>query len=190
MANENSKKTETKPGVRKKFERNRNSLVGQRFGKLTVERRAGSSQNGYAMYHCVCDCGGTVDVESRALRSGRKISCGCEKERRTRMVDLTGLRKGRLTVVEPLPKRDYKGCIIWRCLCDCGQECEYSADALQNANIYSCGCYRRERASERMKQYAAFRREQAAQRKAKEAAKKGIIKETSEINEINETEKA
>lgn len=162
---ENHAVTGKKTQPAKKTVRTKNSLVGQRFGKLTVESRSGTSSNGYAMYHCVCDCGGTVDVESRLLRSQHKTSCGCENNRRTRMVDLTGMRKGRLTVLEPLDKRDYKGCIIWRCRCDCGQECEYSGDALRNANVCSCGCYRREKASERMKAYGAIRREKAKERR-------------------------
>ena len=56
--------------------------------------------------------------------------------------DLLGMRIGRLLVFEKLPKRDRKGCVIWKCVCDCGNTCEYSMDQLINHKIVSCGCYR------------------------------------------------
>ncbi len=61
-------------------------------------------------------------------------------------VDLTGQRYGRLTVIERAPNRGQKVC--WRCRCDCGAESDVQTFHLVFGYTNSCGCYRRERASE------------------------------------------
>lgn len=59
----------------------RESLVGIRFGRLTVRERAGSrrfnSGSPQRAWHCLCDCGATVVTTTAALRSGNTKSCGC-----------------------------------------------------------------------------------------------------------------
>lgn len=59
----------------------RNSLIGQRFGKLEVIERAenyvspkGATQ---VRYLCKCDCGGYKIVNSSSLKRGVTTSCGC-----------------------------------------------------------------------------------------------------------------
>jgi hypothetical protein len=52
-------------------------LVGQRFERLVVVGRAGSTTHGKALWRCVCDCGGDTAVPSGDLRSGTTRSCGC-----------------------------------------------------------------------------------------------------------------
>lgn len=52
-------------------------LTGQRFGRLVVIRREGSTQRGQAIWQCQCDCGCKTVVEGYALRSGNTKSCGC-----------------------------------------------------------------------------------------------------------------
>ena len=59
------------------------------------------------------------------------------------MNDLTGQRFGHLTVIEQTEERKH-GCIIWRCLCDCGKETEARENALVSGNTKSCGCLRKE----------------------------------------------
>lgn len=53
-------------------------LVGQRFGRLTVTERAGTSGE-HSRWLCQCDCGNTHVVDSSALRRGASKSCGCLK---------------------------------------------------------------------------------------------------------------
>ncbi|MBQ8373493.1 MAG: hypothetical protein IJX35_04175 [Candidatus Methanomethylophilaceae archaeon] len=59
--------------------------------------------------------------------------------------DLTGMRFGRLVVTDRAPSRN--GHVMWNCVCDCGTRC-----MVESSNLIftqqSCGCYRRERASE------------------------------------------
>lgn len=53
-------------------------LVGRRYGRLTVVADAG--RRGKYMvrsWHCVCDCGNTLIVNSNRLYSGQTQSCSC-----------------------------------------------------------------------------------------------------------------
>lgn len=55
-------------------------LTGQRFGCLTVEKRAGrdvSPRGRYVTWSCRCDCGQAVIVRGAKLREGTTRSCGC-----------------------------------------------------------------------------------------------------------------
>lgn len=56
------------------------NLVGQRFGKLTVLRRAKeNAKSGNARWVCRCDCGSTSTVIGSQLRRGHTTSCGCNR---------------------------------------------------------------------------------------------------------------
>lgn len=53
-------------------------LTGQRFGRLTVVKRADFNYNmSSALWVCKCDCGNVKNVVSTSLRYGRTRSCGC-----------------------------------------------------------------------------------------------------------------
>ena len=52
-------------------------ISGQRFGRLVVIRREGSSPLGVAKWHCQCDCGKECVVEGAKLRKHNTMSCGC-----------------------------------------------------------------------------------------------------------------
>lgn len=54
-------------------------LTGRRFGKLVALYIVGSSANHRKIWHCKCECGGTIDATSRSLLSGSTTSCGCIK---------------------------------------------------------------------------------------------------------------
>lgn len=58
-------------------------ITGQRFERLLVIRRDGSDKNGQACWLCQCDCGNTVTVSGKLLRSGNNRSCGCIRRERT-----------------------------------------------------------------------------------------------------------
>jgi len=51
--------------------------TGQRFGKLVVVERMGSSAAKKVLWRCSCDCGGEVTVPSGSLVTGNTQSCGC-----------------------------------------------------------------------------------------------------------------
>lgn len=58
-------------------------------------------------------------------------------------LDLSGQRFGRLTAIEMVGPDRYKQ-IVWRCLCDCGNEAFVSASRLYRGVVRSCGCLRRD----------------------------------------------
>lgn len=62
-----------------KKERDKNALVGKRFGRLTVIKYAGVSKNRQTLYECLCDCGNTVIKDRNKLLTGHNQSCGCLK---------------------------------------------------------------------------------------------------------------
>lgn len=57
----------------------RESLIGHRFGKLTVTEYAGK-ERGMHRWKCKCDCGGEAVVGQSLLKNGKTKSCGCLKE--------------------------------------------------------------------------------------------------------------
>jgi len=59
------------------------------------------------------------------------------------LIDLTGKKFGRLTVIEKVGSDKYKN-ITWLCKCECGKEKVISGPKLRNGNTKSCGCLRKE----------------------------------------------
>lgn len=64
-----------------------------------------------------------------------------------RMKDLTGKRFGRLLVLEYSHTNAHRE-PYWVCQCDCGNRVTTRGANLKNGQTQSCGCLRRERASE------------------------------------------
>ena len=56
-------------------------LTGQRFGKLTVLYREGSSRDHRPIWICRCDCGNTKAIPSNYLLRGSAVSCGCTRQK-------------------------------------------------------------------------------------------------------------
>lgn len=54
-------------------------LVGQKFEKLLVIRRAAFNIGGRVSWECLCDCGNTTIVPANNLTSGNTKTCGCGK---------------------------------------------------------------------------------------------------------------
>ena len=61
-----------------------------------------------------------------------------------KLIDLTGQKFGRLTVLERAEKRGNH--YYWKCLCSCGAEKIVQGCSLRNGAILSCGCLQRENA--------------------------------------------
>jgi hypothetical protein len=68
----------------------------------------------------------------------------------TNIKDMIGMRFGRLAVVTRV-ESDKRGEARWLCLCDCGENTTVLGSHLRTGRIKSCGCYMRERTSERMR---------------------------------------
>ena len=52
-------------------------LTGQKFGRLTVIERAGTSKGRKALWLCKCECGNEKVIMGNNLKSGATMSCGC-----------------------------------------------------------------------------------------------------------------
>lgn len=64
-------------------------------------------------------------------------------------LELAGQESGSLLVLYECG-RAKDGHVLWKCRCDCGNECIVSSTKLKNKRIQSCGCLNRDRTRERM----------------------------------------
>lgn len=62
--------------------KNKDSLIGQRFTRLTVV--SFSDRGDDTDYKCVCDCGKIVFVQRCGLKTGNNKSCGCYRNEMTK----------------------------------------------------------------------------------------------------------
>ena len=112
--------------------------VGTRVGKLTVIEPTPMRKNGYIVWRCACDCGGEILLDTRALQRGTIRDCGCGGMWGVRR-NLTGQRVGKLVCIEPM-RTKLNGRTVWRCRCDCGNECLAVGTQLTAGYKKSCGC--------------------------------------------------
>ena len=124
-------------------------LTGQKFGRLTViketDQYVSPQGNKYTRWLCRCDCGNEATVLSCHLSSGAISSCGCYSAELTSQLNaknLIGERFGKLTVVDKADDELQKTSLrlLWKCICDCGNECIKDTNSLTMGNTISCGC--------------------------------------------------
>jgi len=133
----------------------RQSIIGEKFGRLTVIKQEGSYKNGTKLYFCICECGGTAHTSLPHLRNGEVKSCGClaketsSKNGKLGKIDLLNQRFGRLVVISESTVTRYG--VMWLCKCDCGIEAIISGVNLRREidGTKSCGCMAAEMAAER-----------------------------------------
>ena len=125
-------------------------LAGYVFGQLTVLERVKIPGEHESNWRCRCTCGNETIVIAGNLKKGTSQSCGCTAHQRraeSRIVDLTDQKFGSLTVMY-MNDRSSSTRISWHCKCDCGNECDVYANNLTRGHTQSCGCKRKENASE------------------------------------------
>ncbi len=116
---------------------------GVRVGRLTVTEATSGRKNGYTVWLCVCDCGGTIQLDTRCLQRGSVRDCGCETVVKPGQRDITGVRFGKLTALYPTGAQGREGSLIWHCKCDCGGEVDAPLNQLNSGYRRSCGCLSR-----------------------------------------------
>lgn len=128
-------------------------MVGKRFGKLTVLRRAedriSKRGDGVTIWECQCDCGRKVVTTRAELIRGHKKDCGCSKDYH----ELVGEKIGRLTVKKIIPSNVYSSYIHAECVCECGKITHPQARDLVNGKIKSCGCLSLDKIHEKNKKH-------------------------------------
>lgn len=111
------------------------------FGRLTAIKPLHNNKYQNVVWQCKCECGNIVEHTASALLGGHVKSCGCLQKDRvfdTQFQDLTGMRFGRLTVLE-LSHKDVYG-YVWKCKCDCGNITNVYRMNLKDGSTKSCGC--------------------------------------------------
>lgn len=112
------------------------SIIGKKFGRLTVLDLDHVSERGKTYWVCECDCGNRIVVTRGNLTSGGVKTCG---DRQHALHDLSGKRFGRLTVLN-FDHINRNGHSCWLCRCDCGNEKVIERTHLVDGHISSCGC--------------------------------------------------
>ena len=77
------KKIETKSEGMKAID-----LVGRKFGKLTVLRRA-ENKGQQVAFECICECGKSKVIRSVSLLTSDTKSCGCARSEKMRLEKTT-----------------------------------------------------------------------------------------------------
>ncbi|MFP3727538.1 HNH endonuclease [Priestia filamentosa] len=112
--------------------------IGKKYNMLTILSRKPSTER----WNCKCDCGEKTTATLGQLQHGRKKSCGCLRD-----PDLTGLKVGKLTVLErakeKIVQKSGRTLRAWVCLCECGNKRNFSMTELKRGDVRSCGCLRK-----------------------------------------------
>lgn len=119
----------------------RNDLIGQRFGKLTVVEMVEDNKS----VKCKCDCGNECVKNIQTIKAGDVKSCGClalENSNRIRMSKI-GESYGKLKIIE-YAGQCKKG-PMYKCICECGGEKITAYDYLKRNGVKSCGCISKSR---------------------------------------------
>lgn len=114
--------------------------IGVRIGHLTVEGPSGMRKNSYIVWNCRCDCGGSIQLDTRCLQRSTVRDCGCQTCVKPGTKDLTGQRFGDLVCIRPTEARGGGGGVVWECRCDCGNTCLAVSTQLTQGYKKSCGC--------------------------------------------------
>lgn len=128
------------------------ALLGKKVGRWTVDSYAGQrilkSKQTRSQWNCTCECGTKRVLTTNQLTEG-SLSCGCLRRELTsarETFDLTGRKINCLTVIERVGTITYgKEKLtkpLWRCICECGNECVVNSSALIAGKKQSCGCKR------------------------------------------------
>lgn len=117
--------------------------AGDSFGQWTIVEQDLNCSKVYRKWICRCTCGVIRSVIESNLKRGLSKGCGCTSPRS--FVDLHGRKFGRLLVKSISSSR---GGLIWRCICDCGNEKDIPSRSLLHDSASSCGCLRNDRIRE------------------------------------------
>lgn len=118
-------------------------IAGQKFNKLTALRPTFKKEsNGSMIWECLCDCGNITTASYSNLKRGHKKSCGCALNEYVQSLtyDLTNQRFGMLVAQHFKGVRERDQRRVWRCRCDCGNECDVDVNSLISGHTTSCGC--------------------------------------------------
>lgn len=125
--------------------KNFKDLTGYENENFKIIGRA-PNQSGHTMWNCLCKHCGNYCIKL-TTNVKKHTSCGCirystVKEKLTK--NLTGNRYGKLIALYKIGNNKSRNA-IWRCQCDCGQECDVDSNNLISLHTTSCGCNKQEK---------------------------------------------
>lgn len=113
----------------------RTDLTGKQFCYLTPLYYIKGGK-----WHCKCQCGNEIDVDTRNLNSGHTKSCGCLKTETKNVLDMNNYEDNNLKVITRAGS-DEQQVALWECLCKhCGNIFITRGSSIRAGYIQSCGC--------------------------------------------------
>lgn len=110
-------------------------LVGKKFYSLTPLYYIKGGK-----WHCKCDCGNEIDIDTRNLNSGHTKSCGCLKHSTKNVCDMSTYEDENIKVLIR-DGSDKQQVALWKCLCKhCGNTFTTRGSSIRADYIKSCGC--------------------------------------------------
>lgn len=124
-------------------------LIGEKYNRWTVLKRALWNKQGQIMWLCLCECGTKRAIQTYQLTSGKSKSCGCRraelaaerKPHQGHIKDLMGQKFGKLTVIQFHSMTSTHNA-IYLCECSCGIKKAIRSRHLISGATRSCGCLR------------------------------------------------
>lgn len=113
-------------------------LTGKKFGRLIPQYYIKGGK-----WHCICDCGKELDVDTRNLNSGHTKSCGCyQKEKASQnAINMIGYENDNFKVLERDGSSNINQAARWKCICKhCGNIFTIEGKHLRAGDTVSCGC--------------------------------------------------
>lgn len=125
-----------------RVEKNRESFLGQKFGRLVIVEEDFDVRPTKAK--CLCDCGEYVVITRADVVVGHTQSCGClqrEKASECNIKDWTGVVSEYGIKFLRQEYMNDQGQWLWRCECGlCDNEFIALPAKINNGHITSCGC--------------------------------------------------
>jgi len=110
-------------------------FIGQIFGKLTVVKMVGFTNDRHSIYECNCSCGGTKITTRHRLVAGTCVHCdNCSPKKPKNLI---GQTFGKLFVESPVEKDNFAR---FNCKCECGKSIIVKNHRLLDGSCCSCGC--------------------------------------------------
>lgn len=126
-------------------------VVGETYNGLKILKDLGRSGEAHHFLSVCPVCGCEMKIRAQSVGHTRTcIHCVNQDKR----IDITGKRFGRLVAVEYVGQG--KGS-LWRCVCDCGNECIKPIKLLNRGAVKSCGCLQKDFNHERGKAIAELK---------------------------------
>ena len=77
-----------------------NTILDQKYGRLTILELAGKNKFGHMLVKCKCECGNTMVTEATRVIHGKTLSCGClQKEVAAKRMTVHGMTNTRLHAI-------------------------------------------------------------------------------------------